>query len=369
MSPDPFPDPLVVVRYLRGEASTEERQRIEGWLDSVPEQRAVLAALRAGLTAAHGPVPAYDREARIAAIVDYSARAARRAQLQPIPAKIDARGQRSFGRIATRIALAAAAIAVCVVGGEYIVRHRSSATSFVGRYVTAPGEEQTVVLPDGSTIKLAPRTVLETRLDENDRTVTIAGEAFFRVVPESRRPFVVRTGTTRTRVLGTSFGVNYDAKRHHLQVAVVSGKVGVTVVRGPRAAGERTLSAGMVAHIADSTATVSVGDADVATSWVNGQLVFSMIPVSQVLATVGDWYGYDLRLADSSDSSLAKTPVITTVTTRSVSDALTGLRDLLDVDMAFTGKTVILRRRSRASRSIKSEIVDSMTSLPHTIGR
>ena len=77
-------DPLLLDRYFAGEATAEEHQTVESWLASNPDEQGALAALGAGIAAAYGPLPPYNRDVRIAAVVDYSVRVARRNRRQPL---------------------------------------------------------------------------------------------------------------------------------------------------------------------------------------------------------------------------------------------------------------------------------------------
>jgi len=209
---------------------------------------------------------------------------------------------------------------------------------------------------------LAPNTATDVT---DARTVSLVGEAHFDVEQESAAPFVVRTGTVATRVLGTSFDVRYDGVHRDVRIAVTQGKVRVSQVGHP--SGNAVLIAGMIGRVTDSTMLLSTDGADAASQWVDGELVFQRTTISDVLKTVGRWYGYDLQLTDS---MLAKQPVITAVSTRSMADAFAQLRDLLDVDLAFQGRVVILRPRRHTRRLIqlRKSFTDSL--LPsHEVGR
>jgi transmembrane sensor len=110
-------------------------------------------------------------------------------------------------------------------------------------YQTGPGEEQTVSLPDGSSIKLYSATVIELSKDYNKsaRIVTLKeGEAFFEVKHDANVPFIVNMETTRVEDLGTSFFI--QKKKDSIKVSVISGKVAFVNKASNEA---RELSAGM----------------------------------------------------------------------------------------------------------------------------
>lgn len=84
-------------------------------------------------------------------------------------------------------------------------------------------------LSDGSVITLNKESVLEypSRFKGKQRQVVLAkGEAFFDVKPNKEQPFLITTGATTIRVVGTSF--NVKLKNGDIEVIVESGKVKVS---------------------------------------------------------------------------------------------------------------------------------------------
>lgn len=81
------------------------------------------------------------------------------------------------------------------------------------------------ILPDGTKVFLNQNSTLTSAVDFNDetRTVTLTGEAYFDVKRDETRPFIIKANGTEVRVLGTSFNVRAYNKR--VSVAVTSGKV------------------------------------------------------------------------------------------------------------------------------------------------
>src|SRR5688572_16316604 len=71
------------------------------------------------------------------------------------------------------------------------------------------GQRTRVTLPDGSAVYLNASSTLTFPevFAESERTVELTGEAFFEVVKNPAKPFVVKTNNIRTVVLGTSFNV------------------------------------------------------------------------------------------------------------------------------------------------------------------
>ena len=107
---------------------------------------------------------------------------------------------------------------------------KSSNPGVYAQLITRDNEQKSLELSDGTLVELNENTVL--RYPKNfsgmeERTVELQGEAFFKVKPDSRLPFIVRTEDLETRVLGTSFNVNARPEAGKVAVALVEGKVEV----------------------------------------------------------------------------------------------------------------------------------------------
>jgi ferric-dicitrate binding protein FerR (iron transport regulator) len=86
-----------------------------------------------------------------------------------------------------------------------------------------------VHLVDGSIIYLAAHTVFEypEHFDSKERNVNLLqGSAFFEIAKDPQHPFIISSGTVKTRVLGTSFHIQMT--KTSCNVIVVTGKVNVS---------------------------------------------------------------------------------------------------------------------------------------------
>ena len=86
------------------------------------------------------------------------------------------------------------------------------------------GGEYFVILDDGTKVWLNSETEFRypVTFEDERRVVELSGEAYFQVVRDEKRPFIVKTRGLQTRVLGTEFNVQ----------AYLTDKVNVTLVNG-----------------------------------------------------------------------------------------------------------------------------------------
>jgi len=272
-----------------------------------------------------------------------------------------------------RTVMAQAAALLLVAGGIVTAwqwgRHRASAVAFDGRtYATKPGQQATIVLADGSRVRLAPQTTLRlpANFGEASRAVALSGEAYFDVANERHTPFVVHAGDITTRVLGTTFHIQRYPTDTALSVSVLSGKVAVARPGGPWS--PMTLTAGMTGVVTDSFAVAqATSDTSNAIPWVNGQLVFHKAPARAVLAALTRWYGYQFRVTDS---SLVSAKLTLWLSTESSSAALSTLEQVLNADLTVDHDIVTISpRRSRAVDSTPTNRTHTLTVVHPEVGR
>ena len=155
---------------------------------------------------------------------------------------------------------------------------------------TAPGEQRTVALADGSSIVLAGGSKL--RLDHNaPRVATVErGEMLFRVRHDAARPFAVGVGQLKLVDLGTVFDIRTDARR--TRVAVAEGAVMVD----PDGAALRLDPGQAVVAEGGSLRRRTVEPGDVG-AWRDGRLAFDAATLEEVAADLSRQLGQPVRAA------------------------------------------------------------------------
>ena len=316
-------------RYLAGQATTDECALVEQWAQHA-KHASVLQTLRSMVPGQEGLRERRDDEIeRVIARLEERrlARVARRFKTQTLRRLAWFSGT----MVVTLLALA-------------VVWHKAPRTIETTRtYATQAGQQATFTLSDGTRVTLAPRTTLRlVQFGSSSRAVTLDGQAYFEVTRSTNTPFLVRTGTVMTQVLGTSFLIQYYANDGPMHIAVAAGKVRIlsTVPVAWSTSSPVVLTAGHVADISDSTVYESaVKDLISETDWLRGQLMFRHTPVREVLRTLSRWYGYQFRCTDS---TLTQENVTLAVSAQSSTEALSTLERILSVHLTVVGDTVTL---------------------------
>jgi transmembrane sensor len=204
------------------------------------------------------------------------------------PARRVSDPDRAF-RWGTSIAVAAGLL-LLLGGGAWFLGRRPEVQS----YATAVGKMQEVRLSDGTRLELNTNTRMHASVTATRRTVTLdAGEAYFDVVHDASRPFVVYAGNRRITDLGTKFSVFRNGD--DVRVTVREGRVKVEII-GPLAQGVPVVADGghEVVTKAGETLVLTKPAADIVNelSWRDGMLIFNQ----QTLAEAAEQFNrYNAR--------------------------------------------------------------------------
>lgn len=185
---------------------------------------------------------------------------------------------------AAGLAVAAAACAVLI--GPVL-------SSRTVTYVTAPGEQRTISLSDGSTIIMNGGSTLSVRMSDGERLIKMANaEAAFDVAHDTGRPFRVTAGESRVEVLGTAFDVRRDAGS--TRVSVTRGVVRVSDLND--ASHHVRLGVGQSVTRQDATGQLQVmpGSTEPA-GWRAGRLTYDDRPLSEVVDDLNRAYPTPIR--------------------------------------------------------------------------
>lgn len=193
-------------------------------------------------------------------------------------------------------------------------------------YHTAPGEQRTVQLADGSNIQLNTDTALRVKFLDNERHIELLrGEAFFKVKHAPQRPFWVAAGDTRARVTGTGFSVNHSTDQ--VTISVAQGRVETS--RRQHADQVTTLKPGQSAAYTDNQpAQVREVDMKRQLAWQNGQLIFVQTPLAEVVAELNR---YRAGLIIITDTHLQSRPITAVFNVDHLEDAIQALEKTLNI--------------------------------------
>lgn len=160
--------------------------------------------------------------------------------------------------------------------------------------VTASQERKLLTLPDSSRVWLNANSSLTVNAGYGDslRTVQLEGEAFFDIMPQPERPFIVISPHIKVQVLGTAFNVSAYPGLAEVHVAVDHGKVAVWDRQGNEL---RRITKGQSLSYATQSQKVKVGYGSLIGSWREGRVLLERASFSQLAQALYNVYGVHLR--------------------------------------------------------------------------
>lgn len=129
-------------------------------------------------------------------------------------------------------AAAAVCMGVAVAGWWFWNGGAGEKKNLASREVkTLKGSQSYLTLPDGTEVWLNANSkiVYDDDFNVSDRQVTLTGEAYFQVAENENKPFVIRAGGLKVRVLGTVFNVRSYPDEQNIETTLVSGSVEITL--------------------------------------------------------------------------------------------------------------------------------------------
>jgi transmembrane sensor len=189
-------------RHERG-LTSEEAETFAKWLDTDAEHRRVWREFAALLAPWSPRVPG-----AWTAVLEGHAKRRRRSQW------------RKVGTAAAALAVSAIAFSLYTAQSTERLALSSPTPSLA---VAVP---ESITLPDGSTVELAPGAVISHDYSDSHRHVSlVSGTAYFAVEKDPVRPFVVTASNIEVRAVGTAFSVTRDPDQ--VNVLVTHGRVAV----------------------------------------------------------------------------------------------------------------------------------------------
>ena len=157
------------------------------------------------------------------------------------------------------------------------------------------GADYQLLLADGTKVYLNSMSSLKfpTQFKGNKREVELSGEAYFEVVKDKDRPFLVRAAGTTVKVLGTSFNVKAYDDEDDVITTLVEGSV---KVKASEIEKSTLLKPGQQAIVNDKMNDLSVQevDVDLYTSWREGVFQFKSKRLEDIMNELTRWY--DLKI-------------------------------------------------------------------------
>lgn len=219
---------FLIARTLSGEATREEESRLQHLLRENASLQQQYELLRRMWSSGHKQMPSEDDENEVQHITKILQLAKLETQdyfeapVMPVRPR-----KRIYVVFAT-----AAAVMLLIVGYSFLSSEHLPAipAESVKELTAQNGSRTRTILPDGSTVWLnaGSHVTFKENFTGNTREVTLDGEAYFDVVKNPQKPFIVHVGGYDIKVLGTAFNVKSYPPDKTVETTLIRGLVQVT---------------------------------------------------------------------------------------------------------------------------------------------
>lgn len=273
---------VLLDKYLRGDCSSEETERIHAWLKELRNDDDRWRVKPAG-----------EQQKYLADLYRNIESSIEDGEKRPRAKRIKV----------NLIRVAASLVLICGITLLFY-RYKTNDTQYIVEKNATTGVKE-LHLPDGSLIWLNEGTTLRypEAFGAESREVMLEGEAFFEVTEDKTRPFIIHSPGMRTRVLGTSFNVQAYKAGATARVVVVSGTVEVSLPE--EAASRATVKESLILK-ANEMGTLSRSDKTLKgeklrstgryTAWKDGKLIFRQTAMSEVVLRLEKALGLKIKL-------------------------------------------------------------------------
>jgi mannose-6-phosphate isomerase-like protein (cupin superfamily) len=161
-----------------------------------------------------------------------------------------------------------------------------------GTLIVPAGKDYIVTLTDGSAIHINAFSSLRFPVNFTGKTreVFLSGEAFFTIAPDAKQSFIVHSGQTAVKVLGTSFNINA-----YSDSLVITSLVQGSVITQDNGEQEVRLKPGMeTIYQKGSPHIIRPFDENITLAWRKGEYNYNNESLAALDIVILHWYGKQL---------------------------------------------------------------------------
>lgn len=323
-----------MVKYLLDECTISERKQVEDWREAAPENLKEFEKLKEIWENSRVIVESTEVDTD-AAWEKFKHLRDQKGRVGNPPMVLGISWMRNKA-----IAIAASVIMVLGIGLLYKIIDKPIKTlpkSIATIHIESALHPLKDTLPDGSIVTLNKNSWLSYPevFQDSIRKVLMGGEIFFAVAADREKPFVVHTGSTEIRVLGTSF--NIRNRQGSTEVIVETGKVRVFYHQK-----QVLLTAGKKAMIQEGDSLIWIEDNknSLHQYFRSGQFICDNTPLIELAATLSDAYGVKVMVGNDVIGNMR---ITTTFHNNSLEEILSILEETMGVKCIQKDDSIIIR--------------------------
>ena len=322
----------IILRYLEGEASEEEKAYLYHWIKLSEENRAHFAEVQELWLSAEAALSSEDETLKALKrfrfkIKDYESHTI------------------NISRKVFYYLSQFAALLVIVLSLYYWFFIREPETEHFACVEMSTGNKGCITLPDSTIVWLnsGSKLVYPNRFSKKERRVRLEGQAYFEVSHRENRSFIVETNDMDIEVQGTSFVVKNYIQDEYIETALVSGCVKVYFPDSSiKSVWLKPAERVIYSRKTKETEIKKSSDVSLYRIWAQDKLLLDNCELDGVIEKLGAWYGVQTVYEKTFSE-----PVYVTLTVRgeSLNEIFETLKAIAPIDYHINGNTVYIQCR------------------------
>jgi len=193
--------------------------------------------------------------------------------------------------------VAAILLFILGIGSTYLLMKNDPEFIEYTEIYASQGEIKEYTFDDGTHVILnsESKLLIPSNYNNSERTIEMTGEGFFNVTANPQKPFVIKSGKTEVKVLGTSFNFKSYEEDNFIEVTVSTGKVLVNISEMDVRL-KVTPSEHLSVNKHNGSLSKSTLQENNYTKWRDGALYFEQEPILEVLKTINRKYDTNVIL-------------------------------------------------------------------------
>jgi transmembrane sensor len=280
----------IMIRYLQGTCSEEEKVLFETWLQASEENRKQFYEARLVWYASR--IDYYGSEEQL------------NKALATFSSNIQDGSTRNRKRIFIQMSryAAAAVVGILAILSVFLIwnQYKKNTAEFITTSVSYTDSSKLVVLNDGTRVWLNSNSSITypRNFSDNERTVSFNGEAYFDVTHDPTHPFTINTSTIRIKVLGTAFNLDAYPAEDHAEAVLIRGKIAIDDSMGKNLA---VITPGQMARFEKNKnhLTVKSVNPELYTSWRTGEITLIDASLKTITHKLSELYEVNFSIGPS----------------------------------------------------------------------
>lgn len=214
-------------------------------------------------------------------------------------------------------------------------------------YSSEKGSISIIHLEDGSAIWLSSGTrLILDKNKEGEMTANLNGEAYFDLIPNPDRKFMVDLGHFKVKDIGTSFNIRAYKDETQISTSLVEGKIEMinnsdksflSVMPGEFVSYDKT----------NNKISVTRQDPSITTAWKEGKFVFIDKSLTEICRELENWYNIEIQIEDQKLANTRYTSVVKRSTTVQMVLKILAVTDQINYEITEKkeGKDIIKIRK------------------------